>query len=365
MANVKFYLFHALTTIFYDRINRFLLIVCMMIPLCAFFSFSNVYSDNRTNGIEAIGIRHQWYEANQGILDDASWMKLLQTTHIKEYDCSLVDLIELIKEGKHGYDVPLTNKSLLMNMVSSLRYPLIIDLCNRLLDENLDFIPLEDGLTIPDSEGLYALSGDILTILIIEALCVLLIICRSVDHIHMNRFVLLERSYSNTKRLYGVYYLCVIGLITVLYGYTIVSLLFLYERVYQGLGASGSFMLWTNSIQTSFTDLTIAQYFILLFIAYYLLFLVSTNLYMVLSTKLNGLFAWILASGLLLILFASLSDTAFSGIIGVLFGSFILYNSYTYFGFGYGLTIAILLIQFIFYYCIGIFWLNHRYQTIR
>ena len=365
MVNFKFYLSHGITTICFDRINRLLILLCLLIPLCAFFSFSNVYFDSITYGLEAIHQRHQWFDQYQGYLDQEKLEYILESTYIAEVDSDLKTVIETIKDGYYHSDYPLTNNSILMNVVSPLQYNLVRDLCNHFLDENLDLIPMEHGYTIPDSEGMYALCSDMLPILILEALCLLLIICRSVDKIHQNRFVLLERSYCNTKRLYGYYYLCVMGMITLFYGYTILVLLGLYKWAYQGLGMDGSFALWSNSYQSAFDGLTIVDYFGLIVLSYYLLLLVVTNVYMVFSMKMDGFFAWILSSGIFLIIFALLSDATFGGITGIGVGLFILHNGYTFFSFKYGFTIGILLIQFIVYYGIGVFWLNHSYYSLR
>ncbi len=350
MVRFRFYIRHGLTTLVFDRINVLLMGISLLIPLLSLFSFNNVYVSDTTYGFEAIDVQHQWYQNYQGRLDETQFQKILSDTVVESLNIRVSELVETIRTTDSFVALEgMSRKDILLNLISDIRTIEVFRLCTRFLDENLDPIHLNDGYTIPNSGGMYALVSNMLPIVLAQAFVVLLIIARSVDHLHLSTLLPLETTYPLGKRLHRYYWMCAMVYTIVMYGYTIGSLLLVYTTVYHGLGADGSFALWSNTIQIAFDGLTIGSYFLYLVLSYFLLLLIALNLFISVAFKFNGVIASLLSSLVMMLIFSMLSDVAYDGLGSVVYGLFILSNRYTYFQYSYGLTIILQIIQ-------GFFW---------
>ena len=366
MTLIKFYIHHGLRWLIFDRINVILILLSLVVPFLSVLSINNVYASDTVYGLNAIDIQYRWYQKYQGPLDSVSFDTILSDTMVEPLNVSVAQLVETIQKGKK-FDAleGMSRKDILLNLISDVQDIQVFRLCTRLFDDDLNVIHLSNGYTIPQSGGMYALVSDILPIMLTQAFVVLLIICRSVDHLHLSTSLPLEKTYVNGKRLHGLYWIDAMVYIIFMYGYTIGVLLMVYTMLYHGLGTNGSFALWSATIQTPFNGLTIGSYFNYLVLSYFFLVLIALNLFMIFALKFNGVIASVLSSIVMMLIFSLLSDVSYSGIGSLVYGLFILSNRYTYFQYSYGLTMTFQLIQAFVWWSVSFGVLLHVYRRLR
>ena len=337
-------------TIAYDKINTILMILCFLIPLSCFLAFQNEDDGYTVNGFDAIESRYQWLNQYHGQLDQDHFEMILTTTmvDINHQDYALMDIIESIRVAKaEGDFVGIDAKDVLLNLTRFNINSFVELLIERFMDEDLS-ITLPYGLTIDESEGLMALLSDHLSIFIMLCACCLLIIARSIDHLHLEHDIALERSYPNgfNHHIHLLLYHFSYGLIMMLYGWII--LLVIYAIIYHGFGIHTSFVLYSGTLQMAFNSVDIMEAFGLIMIHDVFLFMVSIGLTILIAMRFNGFISWILTCLIMMVIFMVFESYSFeSNLFAMMFLVVILNFDYLYFPFSYGLTIGILIVEWI------------------